>query len=237
MDEGAAFSDAVTREQMREMDRRAIEDYGIPGLILMENAGRAAAEEVWQLAGGRLDAAVVIACGKGNNGGDGYVVARHLHNRGLNPRVFVLAPLEQISGDAGTNLAIIRRMGIEVCSLPDENDLAAFEAAAAKADIVVDALLGTGLAGEVRGLLRAAIGVINRAGRPVVAVDIPSGLDANTGAILGDCVRAFSTVTFAAAKIGMDVGSGPEMAGWIVVAEIGIPREILRSFTADGASS
>jgi len=217
----------VTREQMREMDRRAIEEYGIPGLVLMENAGRAAADEIWKVAGGRADASVVIACGKGNNGGDGYVVARHLHNRGMDPLVFVLAPFDQITGDAATNLAIIRRMGLAVHEVPTDEDLHAFEAAAAGADVVVDALLGTGLTGEVRGVLRSAIAAINRSARRVVAVDIPSGLDADTGEVLGECVRADATVTFAAPKIGLVTGSGPSMAGRVVVAEISIPREII----------
>ena len=168
-----------------------------------------------------------------------FVAARHLLMRRYAPAVLLLTDPGKLTGDAKTNFDLLAPLGIPVTVLSAAGAGAAeqISAAAAQADLVIDALLGTGLAGEVRGVLRAAIGVINRAGRPVVAVDIPSGLDANTGAILGECVRADVTVTFAARKAGLGAGSGPAMAGWIVVAEIGIPREILRSFTADGASS
>lgn len=217
----------VTREQIREMDRRAIEDFGIPGIILMENAGRAVAEETWRLAGSDPSARIVVLCGKGNNGGDGYVVARHLFNRGMNPTVFVFSRLDDISGDAAINLTIILKMGLKIETVASENDLGEVQATVASADVLVDALLGTGISGEVRGLMRSAIEMINRAGKPVVTVDIPSGLNANTGEILGACVKADVTVTFAAPKIGLARGSGPEHAGRVVTAEISIPRQVL----------
>jgi len=223
----------LTREQVREMDRRAIEEFGIPGIILMENAGRAAALEAWSFLGGDRTALAVIVCGKGNNGGDGCVVARHLHNRGLDPRVFVLGPFAEIVGDAALNLGIVRRMGIAVTEVPpapevpDESGLPALAQALAEADVVIDAILGTGLAGEVRGLARKAIDAINAAGRPVIAIDIPSGLDANSGAVLGACVKADVTVTFVAPKTGFTRGRGPEMTGRLITAEIGIPRQVL----------
>jgi len=208
------------------MDRRAIEDFGIPGIILMENAGRAAAEETWRLAGSDPSARVVVLCGKGNNGGDGYVVARHLFNRGMNPTVLVFSPLGEISGDAAINLAIILKMDLQIEEVASEDDLDKAQAPVSSADVLVDALLGTGVSGEVRGPLRSAIEMINRARKRVVSVDIPSGLDANTGEILGACVKADVTVTFAAAKIGLSRGSGPERAGPVVTAEISIPRQV-----------
>ena len=215
----------LTREQVRELDRRAIEEFGIPGIILMENAGRAAALEVLNLAGpaGR----VAILCGKGNNGGDGYVVARHLHNQGLEPHVFVFGRLDEIAGDAATNLSIIRRMNLFVTQVVTDDDLPKVEAMAGASDVVVDALLGTGAAGEPRGLIRRGIEVINRSGKAVVAIDIPSGLDANSGEALGPCVRADVTVTFVAAKAGFSRGQGPSCVGRVVTAEISIPRQLL----------
>jgi hydroxyethylthiazole kinase-like uncharacterized protein yjeF len=217
----------VTREQVREMDRRAIEDFGIPGIILMENAGRAVADETWQLAGQDPRARVAILCGKGNNGGDGYVVARHLFNRGMNPAVIVFASLGDISGDAAVNLAIIRKMGLSVDEVTSDDDLRKVEAAVSSADVLVDALLGTGLAGAVRGLMRSAIDIINGSGKAAVSVDIPSGLDANTGEALGACVTADVTVTFVAPKIGFERDDGPAHTGRVVTAEISIPRQVL----------
>ncbi|NQT21366.1 MAG: NAD(P)H-hydrate epimerase [Planctomycetes bacterium] len=217
----------VTREQVREMDRRAIEDFGIPGVILMENAGRAVAEETWKLAEQNPHARVAILCGKGNNGGDGYVVARHLFNRGMDPAVIMFARPADVSGDAAVNLAIIRKMGLAVEEVTSDDDLCKIEAAVSAADVLVDALLGTGLAGDVRGPIRRAIEIINGSGKAVVAVDIPSGLDANTGQVLGACVATDVTVTFVAPKIGFERADAPAHVGTIVTAEISIPRQVL----------
>ena len=211
----------ATREQIREVDRVAIEDYGMPGVILMENAGRGAVDIALEMLGGKEDAHVAIVCGRGNNGGDGFVIARHLHNRGVSVTVFLLAPREKIGGDALINLQIAERMGLDVRQAgPAELDLAG-------CDLIIDAMLGTGLAGEVREPFLAAIKAVNAAGRPVLAVDIPSGLDANTGEVLGDCVRATRTATFALPKVGFMRAAGPEMTGDVIVVDIGVPREIL----------
>jgi len=217
----------LTREQVRELDRRAIEEFGIPGILLMENAGRAVADEVCRAADSAGSRRIVIVSGKGNNGGDGYVAARHLSNRGLEPSVFVLARFDEISGDAALNLEIIRRMGLDVTEVTTEYGLRRVERMAADAGVLVDALLGTGARGEVRGLIRSAIEIINRSGKPVVAVDLPSGLDANTGAVLGVCVKADVTVTFVAAKAGFSRGDGPQQTGRVAVVEIGVPRRII----------
>ena len=225
----------LTREEVRELDRRAIEEFGIPGIILMENAGRAVADEVQSLAakgaaGQRaagLRARVAVLCGKGNNGGDGFVAARHLFNRGLQPAVALFARFDEIAGDAAVNLAIIRRMGLAPIEVTSEAGLPAVREMVAEAGVVVDALLGTGASGEVRGLIRSGIEIINRSGKPVVAVDIPSGLDANTGEVLGVCVTAGVTVTFVAPKAGFTRGQAPCHTGRVVVAEIGIPRQII----------
>ncbi|MCI0340692.1 MAG: NAD(P)H-hydrate epimerase [Planctomycetales bacterium] len=204
---------------MREVDRVAIEDLGIASIALMENAGRAVAEEAFR----RLPTeggAVAVVAGKGQNAGDGFVAARHLRGRGAAVEVWLAAG--EPSGDAAQNLAVLRRLDVRVA--PAGADLAERLAGAA---LVVDALLGTGAAGEVRGGIRAAIEAVNRCGRPVLAVDIPSGLDATSGEILGICVRAAATVTMAVEKRGFTRGVGPAHTGLVIVADIGIPPEAL----------
>jgi len=211
----------ATREEVREVDRIAIEDYAMPGVVLMENAGRGAAAVAREMLGAKEDARVAVVCGRGNNGGDGFVVARHLHNHGVAVTVHLLSPRDKIGGDALVNLQIAEKMRLDIRrSAPGELGLSG-------ADLVVDALLGTGLSGEVREPYASAIRAINAAGKPVLAIDIPSGLDANTGEILGCCVRARRTATFALPKVGFTRNRGPEMTGRVTVVDIGIPRSIL----------
>ncbi len=211
----------LTREEMRAADRKAIEDYGMPGVILMENAGRGAAHCALEMLVEGRRARVSVVCGPGNNGGDGFVVARHLHNAGVSVAVRLLAPREKTTGDALVNLQIAEKMRLDIRHVePAELDFS-------EADLVVDAMLGTGLSGEVREPFAAAIRAINAAGKPVLAIDIPSGLDANTGRVLGGCVHATRTATFAAPKVGFIRNSGPEMAGEVTVVDIGMPRSIL----------
>jgi len=221
---------ALTREEMREVDRRAIEDYGIPGVVLMENAGRGAAAEALKMLSHPGDSLVWILCGKGNNGGDGFVIARHLHNAGVNVQVALTLRVDECaagSGAAATNFRIIQRMGLplrEVLSAPCAQELAPD---LAQADLVVDALLGTGLSGAVREPALALINVINDTRKPVLAVDIPSGLCSNTGKALGAAVKAAVTTTFAAAKKGFFHAQGQECVGRLVVVDIGVPREVV----------
>lgn len=214
----------LTRDQMRELDRKAIQELGIPSVCLMELAGLAVARETEALIEG--EGPVVVVAGRGNNGGDGYVAARHLANRGLETQVLVLAPEEQIAGDARINLDIILRMGLLVRFLTTPVRWDVYRDHLERASVVVDALLGTGLRGEVREPTRQAIEILNDLARPVVAVDIPSGLDCDTGEPLGVAVKATATVTFARAKVGL---LGPEAApyvGRLVVADIGIPPSL-----------
>lgn len=212
-------------KSIREIDRRAIEELGVPGVVLMENAGRGAAElarMMLSLMGGP----VVILAGRGNNGGDGYVVARHLANAGIDVRVFLLSPSEEIAGDARVNLDIIMRMGLAVkaVKLPDDEGLLC--EALAGAALVVDALLGTGIRGQVRAPFDGAIKLINDARRPVLAIDIPSGLEADTGELLGIAVKATATATFFCPKLGFERGRGPEHTGSVTVVDIGIPYDL-----------
>jgi NAD(P)H-hydrate epimerase len=221
----------LTRAQLRDLDRRAIHDLGVPGVVLMENAGRSMAELLLKL-GSR---GVVVCCGKGNNGGDGFVIARHLDNAGVAVRVLLFAEPAELAGDAAINHTILARSGVSLDVLAgprlQEERLAA---ELARADWVVDALFGSGLQGPVRPPFDRVIAAINAAPGRVLAVDIPSGLDADTGRPLGPTVRAHHTATVAALKKGF---REPEAAAWlgqVHVVGMGAPRCLLEAFRAAG---
>ncbi len=212
-----------TAEEMRRLDRRAIETLGIPGLALMENAGQGAATAIlrWLPALGlRRRPRVAVVCGKGGNGGDGFVVARRLKRAGLAVSVWLAAPAAEIGGEAGAMLRALRATGLRPRAVESESALAA---ALVEADVVVDALLGTGARGAPAGLTARVIEAINASGRPVVALDIPSGLPADGGPPPGPAVRARLTTTFAGLKRGLVTGAGLDYAGQVVVVPIGIP--------------
>ncbi len=216
----------VTADQMREMDRITIEELGVPGVVLMEVAGRGAAELVADLAPSLLGWRVAVICGAGNNGGDGYVVARHLAFWGAEVTVFLLAPEDRVRGDARVNYDIIQRMGLPMRWLTEdplpEDLLEQF----AEYDCLVDALLGTGLSSDVRGRYHTVIDAMNAAHTLTVAVDIPSGLSSDTGQPLGIAVEADATATFACSKIGLITHPGAEFAGDVRVVDIGIPTDL-----------
>jgi NAD(P)H-hydrate epimerase len=211
-------------EAMRRLDRRASEELGIPGPVLMENAGRAAAEAILAALADfgltRRGLRVLIVCGKGGNGGDGFVVARRLKRAGARPRVLLAAPPEEVRGDAAVKLGELERAGLRVRSIEDD---AAIDSALAGADLVVDALLGTGTRGAPAPLMARLIERVNASGRPVVALDVPSGLSADAQPPVGPVIRARLTVTFAALKRGLVAGAGAVNAGRVVVVPIGIP--------------
>lgn len=212
---------ALTRAQVREVDRRAIEEFGIPGIVLMENAGHGAAEIIRARlpAGGR----VAIVCGRGNNGGDGFVIARHLALSGFGVHVFVACDPSILTGDAATNYAIVQRMGIAITRTDSPETIAAALTTMRSADVVVDALLGTGFAGEVRPPLDDIIAAINTVGRRVIAIDVPSGLDCDTGRPCNATVRAAETITFVAPKTGFDAPGAAAYTGEVYVVGIGAP--------------
>lgn len=216
----------VTTEEMRLLDRMAIEGYGIPSILLMENAGKGVAGVVGPMLAPGQPATVV--CGKGNNGGDGFVIARHLHNAGHDARIVLVGSVDAIGAttDAGVNLAIARRMGLSILEWSG-GGTASLDEALESSQLLVDALLGTGLSGEVHSPYREAIEAVNRSGKPVVAVDIPSGLDGDTGRILGTAVRATLTVTLGLPKIGFTLESGPSCTGEVLVIDISIPSDLL----------
>src|SRR5688572_23185363 len=209
-----------TRATIREWDRRAIEDFGIPGILLMENAGSGRARIIEEVLGTSGEGEPVrILCGPGNNGGDGFVVARHLHARGIPVEVLLVSPAGHAPGsDSGVNLAILSRLRVPI----DRDRLPA--PGVFPDGTIVDALFGSGLSRPLTSPHDAWVRACRDSGRPVFALDIPSGLDADTGLILGDAVTARHTITFAAAKLGFYREEGPRLCGHVHVVDVGIPR-------------
>ena len=216
----------VSSHEMQEMDRLAIEEVGIPGPVLMENAARGAARVFMEHFDPDEGCSVGIICGRGNNGGDGYVMARYFHGLGMRIIVVVLSSLDRISGDALLNLNVIRRMGLEVLEAAGPEEWATCRDRIGNCDHLVDAILGTGLKSSVSGYYRQVIEEINRLGKPVTAVDIPSGLNADTGQVMGVSIKADLTVTFGFPKPGQIVFPGPEYVGRLARIDIGIPRMV-----------
>ena len=233
----------VTVRQMREIDRKAIEEYGIPSIALMENAGRRVANEAARLLPSGRNGAVAIFCGKGNNGGDGFVAARHLINRGIKARVYLVGKGEEVhpvrnfvshsgkngifngaKGDALINLNVLLKMNRKMEPLSAQEHLRKAEKKIARSDLLIDAILGTGTRGKIKGFLKELIDFLNETGKPILSVDVPSGLDADTGRVLGSCLKAGKTVSFAFAKKGFFLCDGPDYTGEVVVADIGIPE-------------
>jgi hydroxyethylthiazole kinase-like uncharacterized protein yjeF len=221
----------VTTEQMRELDRKAIDERGIAGLTLMENAGRAVAESALRLTESQADRPIVVVCGRGNNGGDGFVAARRLADAGRRVKVFLAAHTEDVEGDARACLQRLSEAAVEVLEVEDVQPV---RKACCAAGLVVDALLGTGLSGKVRGLPGELIEVMNQCGRPVLAVDVPSGLDADTGEPLGLAVRAVETVTMGLPKIGLFLYPGMDSVGRVTVADIGFPADLVNDSPSAG---
>jgi NAD(P)H-hydrate epimerase len=219
----------LDRAQVREVDRRAIEDYGLSGLVLMENAGRGVADVLCRLG---IAGPVVVCCGKGNNGGDGFVIARHLDLRGHAVRVLVWADAGELRGDAGVNFQILRKCGVPLEIFPAEHQPERLAAALAGAAWIVDALLGTGARGEPRPPIDSVIDQLNAAPVPRLAVDLPSGLDCDTGQPARHTVRAAHTCTFVAAKPGFSIPGAERYTGVIHVLDIGAPRKLLEEMTA-----
>jgi NAD(P)H-hydrate epimerase len=221
---------AVTRDEIRDVDRIAVEKYHMPGIVLMENAARGAAEHIVEALASKVEGRhVTIACGGGNNGGDGFAIARHLHNAGADVTILLTTEPEKLKGDAETNYRIAMAMGLPMapCASPDQVQHAT--TLLMRSDCIVDALLGTGFRGEVRSPMKELVEEINTAGRhgiKVVAVDVPSGLDCQTGES-GGAVRASLTVTFAAPKVGFFANGAERYVGHLAVVDIGVPREIV----------
>ncbi len=214
----------VTAAQMQRLDRRAIDEFAIPGLILMENAGRGICDLIYRYFAARLPQGVTVLVGPGNNGGDGLVIARHLYQAGIKVKVLLLVPGERFSGDALTNYIIVKRLGLSITECLDSDSLSGVSASIRRSGVIVDAIFGTGLAREVTGRFAQCIEEANMAPAPIVAVDIPSGLSADTARPMGTAIRADVTGTMALAKIGLVLHPGVDYVGDLHVIAIGIPE-------------
>ncbi|MCH7700676.1 MAG: NAD(P)H-hydrate epimerase [Planctomycetes bacterium] len=227
---------ALTGAQLREIDRLAIQELAIPSLVLMENAGRNAAQEIAGLAARVGAAGIVILCGPGNNGGDGFVIARHLANRGMAVRPILVGDPRKMSPDCTANHRIIENMGLRTCVHARADQIPQLAASIRADDLVVDALLGTGFSGSVRAPLDLLIAAVNDTETAaVVAIDVPSGLDCDTGLVANVAMRADLTLTFVARKVGFDAENAGSNVGEIKVLDIGAPPELVARVLAGNA--
>lgn len=219
----------ATAEEIRQLDREAIENFGIPGVVLMENAGLHVVRAMNARFPRLKDQKALVVCGKGNNGGDGLVVARHLDNQGVEVRVTLLAEKTLLKGDAKINFDVAEKMNIPIVEITSNEQLPAFRNLLLQADVVIDAILGTGLNDAVKGLYKHIIESINKSRKPIIAVDIPSGLSADTGMVYGSCIKADATVTFAIPKRGVILYPAADYVGDLEVVDIGIPKKLISS--------
>jgi len=213
---------SMTRAQVRAVDRWAIETLGVPGGVLMENAGRCAADLAGLIVGDEAGLRVAVLAGAGNNGGDGFVLARHLTLRRIPTDVFLVAPREKVAGDARVNLEVLDRLGVAVAEVADRS-VERLTEAWRPYSLLVDAVGGTGISGALTGAAAAAVEAANATGVAILAIDIPTGLDADTGQAPGPAIRAMSTITFVARKVGFDSPGAEVYTGQVVVADIGVP--------------
>lgn len=221
----------VTAQQMQEMDKQTIENFGIPGLVLMENAGRGAVKLLIEQFGSLENKKIAVLAGRGNNGGDGFVMARYLMEKGIYVNCFLLSQKTNVKGDAKVNLDLAEKLYAQhsngrIIEIPDAEVFKTRRAAMLHHDLFIDAVLGTGLNSDVRGFYKDAIELMNASGKPIFAVDIPSGLHSDTGKPLGTATRAGATATFAFAKIGHLLYPGNTYTGKLGIVDIGIPAYI-----------
>ena len=217
----------LTRDQVRQVDRTAMGQYGMAGIVLMENAGRGAAAIIDQLA---PDGCICILCGAGNNGGDGYVIARHLELAGREVEIISIVELGQLAGDAKTNAEIAIKSKIVIHVITNQagnaNDLAS---ALCQANTIVDCLLGTGARGPLRGIYADAVAAANQSDAVKFAIDIPTGLDCDSGEAADPTFRAQHTITFVARKVGFQTAGASEFVGIVHEVGIGVPMKLLQS--------
>ncbi len=214
----------VKSAEMRRMDQEAINRFGIPGLLLMENAGLAVVDQIVNciFQGQPKGKQVLIIAGPGNNGGDGFVVGRHLFNQGVNVHFLLAADPQKYSGDAAVNLNIIENMGLP-CEVLQADHQNSYKNLITDADLLVDALFGTGFTGVSGEPLSSLIRSVNEADTPVLAVDIPSGMGADTGFVAGECIKAIKTVTMGLPKVGLYLDPGAQYTGDVVLGDISFP--------------
>lgn len=220
----------LTVPQIQKLEKLAIERMGIPSVILMENAGRAVAQSILKSFPEELKLRVKVICGVGNNGGDGFVAARHLWLEGVKVEVMICAEIKDLKNDPGTFYHVIKKLDVPIRQIKFIN--ASFEKLINDCDIVIDALFGIGLTRPLEGFYLKVVRAINESRKKVWAVDIPSGLDGSTGKIWGECVQAFTTVSFSCLKKGFLLQDGPRYAGRVETVDIGIPDVLFRKLGA-----
>jgi NAD(P)H-hydrate epimerase len=213
--------------QMREADRRTIEEIGIPSLVLMENAGRQVVAAMEAVHGDLQEHQIAVLCGRGNNGGDGFVVARTLLQRGVEVSVFVIGTVADVRGDARVNLEILGRLGLTVVEVADSQAWELHFSEVSTCTLIVDAIFGTGLNAPLTGLLETVVADVNGSGIPVIAIDLPSGLSADSHEPIGDSIEAETTITLAAPKLPLVLPPAETRVGDVVIADIGIPMEVI----------
>jgi len=217
----------LNTQQMREADRRTIDEIGIPSIVLMENAGRQAVAAMEAAFDDLASSHVGVLCGRGNNGGDGFVVARTLVQRGVETSVFLLGRVADVRGDARINLEVLGRIGLTVVEIGDAQEWELHFSEISQCELLVDAVLGTGFHGQLSGLLETVVADVNGLGVPVVAIDLPTGLSADTHEVAGEAIEASMTVTLAAPKIPLILPPADSHGGDLVIADIGIPLPVL----------
>lgn len=217
----------LNRNELNELDRRAIEEFGIPGIILMENAGRGVVDYLLSC---KIQGNIVICCGKGNNAGDGFVVARHLDNLGLSPLILLFADPNDLKGDAKINYDIVIKSLLPITIVREQNFSKIIADLIAKSDWIIDAIFGTGLNGVVKSPYDVIIQAINSSHAEIIAVDIPSGLDCDTGKPLGIAVKAKSTITFVCNKKGFSNSEAKKYIGQVHIVDISIPKVLLNEY-------
>lgn len=215
----------LTAVEAKALDKKALEKFGIPTLILMENAGRAIMEEALKNLKSS-QSKIAVFCGKGNNGGDGFCAARHLLVKGFKPDVYLVCKINDVENEAKINLSMLLKMKQRIIQI-DPRNLSFLRKRIGEYDLIIDALLGVGTKGPIRPAYQQVIDLINSLDRYVLSVDIPSGLDATTGEVRGRCIKADQTVTFVAKKLGMVRGMGRKYCGKVIARSIGLPEAFL----------
>ena len=213
--------------QMREADRRTIHEIGIPSIVLMENAGRQAVAAMEAAFDDLTTSRIAVLCGRGSNGGDGFVVARTLIQRGVETAVFLIGSVSDVQGDARTNIEVLGRIGLTVVEITNAQEWELHFSEISECDVIVDAMLGTGFHGELTGLLQTVVADVNELGVPVVAIDLPTGVSADSAELDGEAIEASMTVTLAAPKIPLVFPPADTHAGDLVIADIGIPYPVI----------
>jgi len=216
----------ASTEQLQELDRIAIEDFKIKSLTLMENAGRSVAKITIETLKEIQKAKVNVICGKGNNGGDGFVCARYLIDKRIKTHIFLIGKISQLKNDALINFNLMKDAQ-DIIEISDLSELERAKGILSDCDLLIDAIFGIGLKGDTKEPFKSVIEFLNNTDRPIISVDVPSGLDATTGEQLGKSIRATMTVTFSLVKRGFFINQGPICCGKIIVVDIGIPKELI----------